>query len=555
LKDENKILADRLNKELPDLESRHAKELSVFQTQLAYYKETVETLKIELTNHAESQKLAQSEVQLYKSKFDETRLKAENERRMQNLHFQREKELLNEQIKLHKIQLEEITSKHIAMMSILESKESIERSLEQALTNAASLKQENDELKFRLNDLSYRYSTAQSIMENSQLFDRISSGRVRELERYSQLDTSTSTNSELGETMYKTFDEEIVQHQMMKRKLDEKTELEKLLVEKIHVVEEDLFTAKDELEKSNLAKKVYEKQLKDMKNTCDKLQQEVNSLRKPSSATPYDTSTNNEDDSVQQLKDQQQEIESLKLLLEQKKTEHVSCEKDLLEMTEKAKKLETNCSQLKDGLVHAWAQCAEFEEKLNQTLEISDSSKVNGSFANLDAVSPDKHVKSNQNLDKSLLDQNIMDHGKVTESSNDGANTLTDDDCLKNDNEKLYKDLHQILSGESNLDEVKLKLSHYYSLCEKIAVERTRLTDNAAIDNQQEDEEQKLLQKFLDELRTEKELLSQEIENTMILRKKELEFIKIDSAKEINRLRLLLQKVNYMLIYTIICIK
>jgi len=556
LKDENKMLADRLNKELPDLESRHAKELSVFQTQLAYYKETVETLKVELTNHAESQKLAQSEVQLYKSKSDETKLEAENERRMQNLHFQREKELLNEQIKLHKIQLEEITSKHIAMMSILESKESIERSLEQALTNAASLKQENDALKFRLNDLSFRYSTAQSMMENSQLFDRISSGR-RELERsYSQLDTtSMSTNSELGETMYKTFDEEIIQHQMMKRKLDEKTELEKLLVEKIRIVEEDLFKAKNELEKSNLAKKSYEKQLKDMKNTCDKLQQEVNSLRESSSVTSRNTSMNNENDSTQQLKDQQQEIESLKLLLEQKKTEHASCKKDLLEMTEKARKLETNCSQLKDGLVHAWAQCAEFEEKLNQTLEISDSSKVNASFANLDGASHNKYVKSNQSLDENLLDQNVMDHEKVTESSNDGANTLTDDNYLKSDNEKLYKELHQILSGESNLDEVKLKLGHYYSLCEKMAVERTRLTDNA-IDKQQEDEEQKSLQKFLDDLRMEKELLSQEIENIVTLRRKELESIRTDSAKEINRLRSSLQKLKviYMLVYTMICI-
>jgi len=549
LKDENKMLADRLNKELPDLESRHAKELSVFQTQLAYYKETVETLKVELTNHAESQKLAQSEVQLYKSKSDETKLEAENERRMQNLHFQREKELLNEQIKLHKIQLEEITSKHIAMMSILESKESIERSLEQALTNAASLKQENDALKFRLNDLSFRYSTAQSTMENSQLFDRISSGRVRELERsYSQLDTSISTNSELGETMYKTFDEEIVQRQMMKRKLDEKTELEKLLVEKVRIVEEDLFKAKNELEKSNLAKKSYEKQLKDMKNTCDKLQQEVNSLREPSSVTPRNTSMNNETDSTQQLKDQQQEIESLKLLLEQKKTEHASCKKDLLEMTEKARKLETNCSQLKDGLVHAWAQCAEFEEKLNQTLEISDSSKINASFANLDGVSHNKHVKSNQSLDENLSECNVMDHEKVTESSNDGANTLTDDNYLKNDNEKLYKELHQILSGESNLDEVKLKLGHYYSLCEKMAVERTRLTDNTALDKQQEDEEQKSLQKFLDDLRMEKELLSQEIENIVTLRRKELESIKTDSAKEINRLRLLLQKLKVIYI-------
>lgn len=417
LKDENKMLADRLNKELPDLESRHAKELSVFQTQLAYYKETVETLKVELTNHAESQKIAQSEVQLYKSKLDEVRLAAENERCMQNLHFQREKELLNEQIKLHKIQLEEITSKQIATMSILESKESIERSLEQALTNAASLKQENDALKFRLDDLSCRYSTAQSMIENSQLFDRTLSGtlRTRDLERsLSRLDaTSMSTNSELGETMYRTFDEEAIQHQMMKRKLDEKTELEKLLVEKVRLVELDLHKAKDDLEESDLAKKAYEKQLKDMKNTCDKLQQEVDSLREPTGhATPRDACAQgyagnapasiDESGSAQRSNDQQREIESLKLLLEQKTTENASYKTNLMEMTEKAKKLEENCNQMRDGLAQAWAQCA--EEKLSQTLDMSDSSRVNASVAFNESMSNQMQSRANQSFDENPSD-------------------------------------------------------------------------------------------------------------------------------------------------------
>ncbi|XP_011334702.2 GRIP and coiled-coil domain-containing protein 2 isoform X2 [Ooceraea biroi] len=552
LKDENKTLADRLNKELPDLESRHAKELSVFQTQLAYYKETVETLKVELTSHADAQRIAQSEVQLYKSKFDEVRLEAENERRMQSLHFQREKELLNEQIKLHKIQLEEITSKHIATMSILESKESIERSLDQALTNAASLRQQNDALKFKLDDLSSRYSTAQSILENSQLYDQASSGRIHELERSSsRFDaTSMSTNSELAETMYKTFDEEVIQHQMMKRELDEKTELEKLLVDRIHAIEEDLLKARDELEESNLAKEAYEKQLKDMKNTCDKLQQEVNSLREPSCATPRDASAreypddasaNDEGDLAQRLKDHQ-EIESLKLLVEEKETENASLKKDLTEMTEKARRLETNCNQLKDGLAQAWAQCAEFEEKLNQTLEMSDNSKVNASYLN--STSSNVHPKTNQSLDgnPNPSDQNVAG---VTEPNNGGASTLTDNSYLKSDNENLYKELQQLLSGESSLDEVKLKLRRYYSLCEQMAVEKTRsVTDDATVDEQQDGEEQKSLKKSLDDLRVERELLSQEIENVMNQRKEELESVKTDSAKEINRLRLLLQNLK-----------
>jgi len=294
LKNENKMLADRLNKELPDLESRHAKELSVFQTQLAHYKKTVEALKLESVNHAESQKIAQSEVHLYKAKLDELRFEAENERRMQHLHFQKEKELLNEQIKWHKIQLEEMTSKHIASISILESKESIERSLEQALSNAAVLKQENDTLKFKLDDLSCRYSAAQSFIENSHTHER--SGKLYDMERSSsRFDvTSVSTVSELGETMYKTFDEE-VQHQLTKRKLEEKLEIEQVLIEKVRVLESDLIKANSELEQAIIAKKTYEKQVN---NTCDKLHQEISSLKEFSHTTSRDIPVQESSESV-----------------------------------------------------------------------------------------------------------------------------------------------------------------------------------------------------------------------------------------------------------------
>lgn len=97
------------------LKSRHDEHMLLFQSQLSNYKHTVESLKLELVtrkaNHA------------------------------------KEQELLSEQIKLHKLQLEELTSKFLATTSVLESKESIEHSLQQALDNAASLKIENDSLK------------------------------------------------------------------------------------------------------------------------------------------------------------------------------------------------------------------------------------------------------------------------------------------------------------------------------------------------------------------------------------------------------------------------
>ncbi|XP_014473124.1 PREDICTED: A-kinase anchor protein 9-like isoform X2 [Dinoponera quadriceps] len=546
LKDDNKMLADRLNKDLPDLESRHAKELSVFQTQLAYYKKTVEALKLELVNHSESQKVAQSEANLYKSKLEEFKFEAENERRRQGLHFQKEKQLLTEQIKLHKIQLEDITSKHIATMSILESKESIERSLEQALMNAATLKQENDTLKFKLDDLSCRYSMAQSAIENSQMHERTLSGRMYDLERsLSRFDaTSVSTNSELCETMYKTFDEEAIQNQMVRRNLEEKAEVERLLSERIHTLEENLFKANDELKQADLAKRAYEKQLKDMRNTSDKLQQEVNSLRESSRAISRDTSLEErsenaaviiENDSTRRLvEDQQREIESLKLLLEQRETENASCKKDLAEMTDKTRKLEAQCQQLKDGLANAWAQCEEFEQKLNQTM--NDSNRVNTS---VNSTISSKQLGTNESLDNS---RNTADQRKVPEQDDTDANTLTDENCLKNDQQNLYKELQQILEGESSLDEVKVKLNRYYAVCEKIIEEKAQfLSENASREPQ---DGGNTLQKSLDNLCMEKKLLTQEIEDAMNRRKEQLEAMRADSAKEINRLRLLLQNLK-----------
>ncbi|KAL0122164.1 hypothetical protein PUN28_007126 [Cardiocondyla obscurior] len=479
LKDENKMLADRLNKELPDLESRHAKELSVFQTQLTHYKKTIEALKIELVNHAKAQKTAQSEVHLYKMELDELKSKAENDH-MQNQNLLKEKDLLNEQIKLHKIQLEEITSKHIALVSILESKESIERSLEQALSNAAALKKENDSLKFKLDDLSCKYSAAQSLMENSQLNERTFSDKLYDIEKssLSRFDTtSVSTISELGETMYKPIDEEAVQ-QLIKRRFEEKVEVEKLLVEKIHNLEAS------------------------------------------------------ESDSARQIEAQQREIESLKLQMEEKETENTRCKKDLAEVTEKAKEMETQCEKLTNGLALALAQCSKFEEKLNETLAMNDSSKINISLN----TSSSKNFKKTQSLYDSTLDQNLESSNKISDSNI--AGTLIDNSYLK-DNDSLYKELQQILEGKSTLDEIKLKLSRYYALCEKITSDKQFSMKNAISQKQQISENS--LQNFIENLLAEKESLTQEIEEIVNQHKKELESIKLNSTKEIDRLRSMLQ--------------
>ena len=107
----------KLREENHSLENRHVKEISHLQTQLSNYKRTVDSLKFELVSQKESQL--------------------------------KQKELLSEQIKLHKLQLEEMTTKYVAINSVLDSKESIERSLEQALNDAAVLRTENESLKVR----------------------------------------------------------------------------------------------------------------------------------------------------------------------------------------------------------------------------------------------------------------------------------------------------------------------------------------------------------------------------------------------------------------------
>lgn len=107
----------QLKIENENLESRYKKETLEFQNYLMNSKQTIDSLKSDLVINKESN--------------------------------EKEKELFSEQIKLYKLQLNEMTSKYLSAVSILDSKESIERSLEQALNDAAALKLENESLKVR----------------------------------------------------------------------------------------------------------------------------------------------------------------------------------------------------------------------------------------------------------------------------------------------------------------------------------------------------------------------------------------------------------------------
>lgn len=562
LKEENKTMADRLNKELPDLETRHAKELSIFQTQLAHYKKTVETLKLEIMNRSESQQTAQAELNEHKSKFNEFRVQAEKVTRIQNLDHQKEKEMLHEQIKLHKLQLEEVTSKYIAATAVLESKESIERSLEQALTNAAVLKEENESLKFQLDDLSSRYSTAQSLIENSQSHERTLSNKIYDLEKsLSRLSgINVSTLSELNETTYQTFDEVAIQYQLTKQKLEEKAEFEKLLICKIEGLEENVRKSKEELEQANLTKKSYEKQLKDMKNVCDKYKSELSSLKKNSldsqSTLPLaeesKSSSQSMKDTISDLlhktEEDQQEIKKLKMTLELKETELAESIKKIYDLADTLKKSEEEREQLKTGLATAWAQCAEVEEKLNQTLALSDnkldvslsSSSYNSALMKqfkLDTIvnnsvdtTHDKSIDINRTLDEKTEDPN---------SSNRTASLQEKLMLVLGENKRLLKEVERLMSQQADYEEIKNKMDHYINLSENLTIEKEHKNEENKI-LKKKLENMHSLQDSVNQLTLEKETLRKEIEALIHVHDEQINAIKTETTSEIRKIQSLM---------------
>ncbi|XP_076684235.1 uncharacterized protein LOC143377145 isoform X2 [Andrena cerasifolii] len=550
LKEEKKALADQLNKELPDLETRHAKELSIFQGQLAHYKKTVEALKLELVNRSESQQTAHAESNQYKTRLNELKVQSEKARHVQDLDYQKEKEMWGEQIKLHKLQLEDMTAKYIAATAVLESKESIERSLEQALSNAAVLKEENESLKFKLDDLSSRYSAAQSLIENSQAHERTLSNRIYDLEKsWSKLSgVNVSTFSELNETTYQTFDEMAIQYQLTKQKLEEKAELEKLLADRIDGLENDVRQTKEELEQANLTKRSYEKQLKDMKNTCDKYKSEVNSLKRGDSGQADDKKASSKKDAVSDLllrtEEDQRELKQFKATLEEKEAELMESLKTVHGLTEKLKKSEEECQQLKSGLSAAWAHCADVEEKLNQTLALSDSrldaSAPSSSYSNALA----KQFKLGRAASDSMNtthDQSTDTNKIFYEKSEDNTRTLLQAKLASasEENETLSRKVECLMEKETDYEEAKKKLSCYAMLSENLSAEKERVAEeNRGLRRKLED--MHALQESVNQLRAEKESLRKEIDALVCVHDEQISAIKAETASEMRKVQSLM---------------
>nr|XP_033337619.1 golgin subfamily A member 4-like isoform X2 [Megalopta genalis] len=558
-KDENKVLADRLNKDLPDLETRHAKELSIFQAQMGHYKKTVEALKLELVNRSESQQTAQTELSQCKAKVNELKVQYENAHQIQELEHQKEREMLGEQIKLHKLQLEDITSKYVAATAILESKESIERSLEQALTNAATLKDENDSLKFKLDDLSSRYTAAQSLIENTQVHERTLSNRIFDLEKsLSRLSgINLSTFSGLNETAYQSLDEVAIQFHLTKQKLEEKAELEKLLIDKIENLEGEVRKTTEELEQANLARKSYEKQLKDTRNMCDKYKSELNSLK------TLDTDGQScSRDLFEKTEKDQQEIKQLKINLEQKEAELADSLRQVQDLSQKFQKSDEECQQLKNGLATAWAQCAEVEEKLNQTLALNesklDSSVPMSSHDNTSTM----RIKFNRTVNDTTTlsiddthdqsrDDNRLFYGRDDDSSDTTGVVASLQAKLAStlqENERLAKELERSLEAQLDYNRVKEKPEHYSTSMDNSIMEKHRVEEE---EEEEEDEApwQELrtahsLKESVNQLRAEKELLRKEIDALICVHDKQINAIKVETASEIRKVQSLVSGVK-----------
>lgn len=541
--DQYRNLADRYNQELPDLESKHAKELSVFQAQLSSYKKTVEALKLELVNRSDSQQSIVSEVNSLREKL---------------LHSQKDKEMLNEQINLHKVQLDELTSKYVAAASILDSKESIERSLEEALTNVAMLKQENEALKFKHDDLSARYAAAQSLIENNQAHERSMNNRIFDLEKsLSRLSgVSVSMLSEFNETTYQTFDDVAVQFHATRQKLEERAELERHLVEKIRSLEEEVTRAHDELNRTNLEKESYEKQLKDMKNTCDKLRSERASKQQGNSEDPqpfrssvyFDSETSAESQNLEnnastnelraKIDFYKSEIDRLHETIASKDRENAELLNKFTNVTEKLKKSEAECEHVKNGLAIAWEQCAEFEEKLNQTLAMNENKSVEFLSASKLERDSDGSKTSNDSFktakqcnitEKSVQTENSIEETEDSLEAVDVKLLMEEITSLRKENENLSKEVSSLMGTLQNLDEISKKLQRVTAENNELRLDNEKLyQDQNKIDS---------LLKSIAELTAEKTALTRELSNLADKHRKELALVRQDSRIEIEKIR------------------
>ncbi|XP_033220646.1 golgin subfamily A member 4-like isoform X3 [Belonocnema kinseyi] len=429
----------KLKEDQKQQEIAHTKELAVFQAQVANYKKTVEALRLELMSRSDIQN-SRSDISFQRSKLEELG-----------------DEMLNEEIRLHKIQLDDMTAKYIAAASVLESKESIERSLEQALSDVAALKQENEVLKFKMDDLSARYAAAQSLIENNQMHERSLSSKIYDLEKsMSRISGISSNSSPFDATVYQTLDEFAVQYQHNLHELEEKSELEKKLQRRIDELEGSVRKANEELELANLAKKSYEKQLKDMKNIYDK-------------ASSADTCSVSSSDPKEML-------EALKKTLREKEAENLEYKCKLEAMNSKTRKVEEEREKLKNGLAAAWAECAEYK-RLNLTL--MGESRVDDSISERSNLVNESNLNlGDTNLSLQIPDKNTTDDSSKTIANSPGKtdiSKLQEADALAKENEELLKELKEAMEKQKDYEEMEKKIGKYYEEFERVKSENEKL--------------------------------------------------------------------------------
>ncbi|XP_043477475.1 A-kinase anchor protein 9-like isoform X3 [Leptopilina heterotoma] len=477
-------------------ENVHSKELAVFQAQVVNYKKTVEALRLELMNHSEMQS-SRTNSSLQRSKIDDLG-----------------DDLLNEQIRLHKLQLDDMTAKYMAAASVLESKESIERSLEQALSDVASLKQDNEMLKFKLDDLTARYAASQSLLENNQMHERSLNTKIFDLEKtLSRLSGISSSSSPFDATVYQNLDDFATHYQHHIHKLEEKTQLEKKLQSRIDDLEKSIRIANDELEQANNMKRSYEKQLKEMKNTCDKLQQDAS-------------------------RNKNEEIENLKTLLHEKEVENNEYKTKLQEINDRTKRVETEREKLKNGLVAAWAECAEYK-RLNQTL--MGESKIDDSV-----LSEKSHIiEDNNNFDLSNLS---LEQSTNKSSTNDSTKTIanistndliklqTDMESLTKENERLMNELKDSTVKLLNYQEMEKIIDKYQEQFEKLKNENEKLLQQI-VDFKDEAECIDSLKQCVDRLNKENEKFIQRIDEICTKHKGEISELEKKHQNEMEELR------------------
>lgn len=483
-----KVLFERYNTELPALETKHAKELHVFQSQLSNYKKNIETLKTELENSTKTDQQPLSDVNILK---------------MQLYACTQDKDMLQGQIEMQKQQIDDITAKCVAVSSVLNSKESIEKSLEEALINLDSLKRENEDLKFQYDDLSARYAAAQALIENAQSQERRMGHRILDLEKsLSRMSgINMSMGSEFNTTSYQTFNEDAVQFQVARQQLDEKECLEKKLMSKITDLEESVKTAQRQLEEANMEKRTFEKQLKDTKNRYDKIMSEVKLT--PQSPQPFSSSLyfsdspkldasgkssnessstlqpNTSNDVIEKIELYVKEIEELKETIQRRDTENNEINNKLSEAMERMKQFKAERDQLKKGLSNAWEECTELQLRLNQTLAMNESKFSELSVSNITHTNND-----------------VGDVSAMNNTMNNGVSSLTQSESMT--------------ARLTNLSDIRKKLESVCLRTENIEEENKKLREeNADLLKMQENFE--ALKKSLDELNAEKALFVKEI--------------------------------------------